>query len=309
MSGGSSRGSSFSGELSQKIRQAQQEAIDAEFQQRLQRTLSDLLRDYNDRDRDEIQQKLDDVKESLGAEIDGDLEVLFGGSASRHTHVNGISDIDALLLVDDTALADYPPALVRHVIAEVLKGEIPGSPWISEGDLAITLHYDDGLEIQLLPALRSGTRFKISDEEGRDWSPIHPRSFAEKLSSANESANGKLVPTIKLAKAVLASLPEDQRPSGYHVEAMALKAFEGYRGPYAYPAMLVHFFERAGRIVLNPMRDVTGQTEALDAKLGQRNSVARQRSSMALIRIARRMKNASAAESTAQWEAFFEGAE
>lgn len=54
-----------------------------------------------------------------------------------------------------------------------------------------------------------------------------PENFQMALSERNEQCGGKLVPTIKLAKAVIGSLPEKQRLTGYHVESLAIAAFRG----------------------------------------------------------------------------------
>jgi hypothetical protein len=121
----------------------------------------------------------------------------------------------------------------------------------------------------------------------------------------NDECGGKLVPTIKLAKAVIGTLPEVQRLTGYHVESLAIAAFRGYDGTKTAAAMLPVFFERARELVLNPIRDSTGQSVHVDGYLGDANSAERQAASHLLNRIAKRMRNASAHQSTDQWEALF----
>jgi hypothetical protein len=51
------------------------------------------------------------------------------------------------------------------------------------------------------------------------------------------------------------------------------------------------------------MRDSTGQSVHVDAELGKANSDDRQRMTQVLDRIARRMENATAAQSLDQWNA------
>ena len=116
----------------------------------------------------------------------------------------------------------------------------------------------------------------------------------------------KLVPTIKLAKAVLGTLPEKQRLSGYHVESLAIAAFRNYDGPKTVAAMLPTFFEKARDLVRSPIRDSTGQSVHVDAYLGSADSPSRLAASHVLSRIAKRMHNASANMSHDQWSALFE---
>jgi hypothetical protein len=114
-----------------------------------------------------------------------------------------------------------------------------------------------------------------------------------------------LVPTIKLAKAINGTLPEAQRLSGYHMESLGIEAFRGYQGDTTTSAMLPVFFERARELVLSPIRDRTGQSVHVDDYLGPANSPARVAVSHIMDRIARRMRNATAAGSTAQWRSMF----
>src|SRR5207249_11392868 len=113
---------------------------------------------------------------------------------------------------------------------------------------------------------------------------------------ANHALSNNLVPTIKLAKAIIASFPDQQRLSGYHVEALALKAFEGYEGEKVHAKLLKHFFEKASNLVLKPTKDVTGQSTFVDEDLGKSGNERRQAVSTALQRVARRIDNARSVE-------------
>ena len=132
-----------------------------------------------------------------------------------------------------------------------------------------------------------------------------PENFQKALTRRNEECGGKLVPTIKLAKAVIGNLPDAQRLTGYHVESLAIAAFRSYDGTKTTAAMLPVFFEKARELVLSPISDSTGQSVHVDGYLGSANSVPRQAASHLLNRIAKRMRNASAYQSSDQWEALF----
>jgi hypothetical protein len=164
----------------------------------------------------------------------------------------------------------------------------------------------DGMKIQLLPAIGvAGAGLRIPSSRRNDWSRIEPQGFQEALSRRNQECAGKLVPTIKLAKAIIGSLPESQRLSGYHVESLAILAFKDYSGQKTTVAMLPAFFEKAKTLVLAPIKDGTGQSLHVDDYLGAANSEGRAAASHILGRLEKRMRNATLAESMAQWEALF----
>src|SRR5205823_2096169 len=117
----------------------------------------------------------------------------------------------------------------------------------------------------------------------------------------NQQSGNKVVPTIKLAKDINYSLPENSRLSGYHIESLAVEAFRYYTGRFNPKAMLEHFFEKASQLVLNRIKDRTGQSLHVDDYLGAPNSRARKQVSNALDRVYRRMKNADAIKSRDQW--------
>ena len=137
-------------------------------------------------------------------------------------------------------------------------------------------------------------------------SEINPENFQAALTERNNECGNKLVPVIKLAKGIIATLPEAQRLSGYHVESLAISAFRGYDGPKTVSAMLPTFFEKAKDLVLAPIKDRTGQSINVDSYLGPENSPERLSAGHILDRLGRRMRNATAAGSKDQWLAMFD---
>jgi len=167
---------------------------------------------------------------------------------------------------------------------------------VSHGRMAVTVEYGDRMQIQLLPTVRTKAgKLQVPSSRGEGWSQIDPRRFQEALKRRNEQCGRKLVPTIKLAKAVIGTLPESQRLSGYHVESLAIAIFRDYQGPMATPTMLPTFFEKAKTAVLAPIRDSTGQSIHVDGYLGSEKSEARVNAGHILGRLAKRMWNATAA--------------
>ena len=72
---------------------------------------------------------------------------------------------------------------------------------------------------------------------------MHPKRFAEGLIKVNNARGGRVVPVIKLAKAIADCFIKDSsgKISGYHMESLAIDAFTGYEGELDSRSMLVHF--------------------------------------------------------------------
>lgn len=307
MGGSSAGGINFKG-LSNSALPARSSAEDAAveaFQTELGGLLGDLLASYNHRDHALVEKRVAPIAEALCGEYSGTMDRLFGGSVAKHTYVNGLSDIDCLITIDGSDLADHSPVAALKKIVETA-ANVSGDATVTVGRMAVTVTYPDGMEVQLLPAMRQDSgKVSIPTSDGAGWSTVDPQSFREALTRRNGECGGKLVPTIKLAKAVLASMDADLGLSGYHVESLAIEAFRGYGGTKSTAAMLPAFFERARSLVLEPIKDSTGQSVHVDADLGPAHNDQRQHISLALGRIARQMRTASAVASRERWNDFF----
>jgi len=276
-----------------------------QFEVELARYLSSLLAVYNARDTALVSLRLDQAKQALEDELETSFDQLFGGSVAKHTYVDGLSDIDALLVVNDPKLQDLRPTNILGKITEILRERLPPGINVDHGRMAVSISYEDGMIIQLLPALRTAQGLRVPSATRAGWSDIDPDGFRSALTRVNDYCGGKLVPTIKLAKAVVANMPEQYRLTGYHVESVAIAAFKNYDGPKTTETMLPFLFERAKDLVLAPIRDSTGQSVHVDEYLGPENSEARQGVSHLMGNLAKRMRNASAGKSEAQWKAVF----
>lgn len=308
--GGSGGGGTFNHRSPEELREAVRKAEDSssvkQFEVELAGTLSALLGAYNNRDSQSVQSRLDAIRAALQDEIDGSFDSLFGGSVAKHTYVDGLSDIDSLILLNDSGLENYSPQRALIKMASILGAAMPAGVSVTHGRMAVTVAYGDGMIVQLLPAIKGSDGCVHVPSSRRDaWSEINPMTFREALSSRNSACGGKLIPTIKLAKAINGELPEAQRLSGYHMESLAIAAFRNYNGDKTTSAMLPTFFERARELVLSPIRDSTGQSVHVDGYMGPANSPERLAASHLLGRLARRMRNATAAASVAQWKALF----
>jgi len=304
--GGSGGGGFHSSRNADQLRaEVQRDLQQARLESDVNALLNEHLAQVNNRDIELINDRLDEIAAALGERLVDLDRLLYGGSVAKHTYVDGLSDIDSLVILKPETLDSDTPQALRNAIDRALhQGLDMGRVASIETGFAVTVTYTDGNQIQLLPAVERSGEIAISDKEGTGWSFIRPRAFQERLTAANRAQDGRVVPTIKLAKAIVdARLGERDRPGGYHMEALAVEAFRGYEGPRHAKAMLARFFSSAAERIKEPVADVTGQSERIDEVFGAANSAQRQTVSAALRRIAARMENATSVE---EWRRLLE---
>lgn len=290
--------------LAQKTREAEDKARSEGFETEVNEFLSSELAEYNKRDVDGIKKIFESVKNDIEGDIEGTIELIYGGSISKHTYVDGLSDVDALVLIDKSELIGELPIKLQQFFADILKSRY-GEDSVSIGQLAVTLTVNDK-NIQFIPALRDGDKYKIGSASGNRWSRINPQKFSEALTKINKRMDGKLVPCIKLVKAIINKLPEKRRLTGYHTESLTIKIFKDYNGSKNPKEMVRYFFENAPIHVKQPIRDSSGQSIYVDEYLGDSNSVERLTVSDSLGRIARKIRNADGDQSLESWKELFE---
>jgi hypothetical protein len=291
--GGGRSGSSMSREERDKLREQVLEDLRRQEQDAaLNELVGKTLASFNDRDVDLIRERLETIQDALG-DIAPDIDRLFfGGSVAKHTYVDGLSDVDALVVVN---APDASPQHLMELFQSSLKARLRSGDVrdVQAGRMAVTVYYRDGTAIQLLPAVERGGRTAIASADRTGWQYIRPHKFAEKLTQVNQANGHAVVPTIKLVKSVLRNLPENQRLSGYHVEAIAVDAFRSYSGRRDRASMLAHLVRHATQAVLKPTGDITGQSVNIDAHLGPAGSSQRQQVSSSLGRIAAALERRS----------------
>lgn len=267
--------------------------------------INEKLSAYNNRDTDNHRKHLEDIKQIIEADNEGSVELKFAGSVSKHTYVDGLSDVDILVLVNNSELADKSPQEIKQYIQSLLQNKLKKVEEIHTGNLAITVVFSDGTEIQLLPALKKGDGYRIQNEKDNSWSNVtRPDKFATKLTEINQTCGKKVIPVIKIVKSINSQLPEDQQLSGYHIESLAIKIFRNYPtdAPWTTKTMLKYFFERATVEVKTPIRDSTQQSIHVDDDLGSENSPQRDKASYAFKKISDRIKKADADANVQEWD-------
>ena len=249
---------------------------------RFNRWCEELLATYTRSDQQAVARHLEGLRNSLRYAGNHAVQTMFGGSVRRGTDVAGLSDVDALLIVNDSSLENRPPEEVIAYVRDVIERQLLFGTFntVSAGNLAVTVKQYDGTEIQILPAIRTASGgVRVAEPGSTGWSKIaHPEMFAEELSAVNRATSGRVTPTIKLAKAIADChiARKTRKITGYHMEALAIDAFRNYEGPQEPRSMLVHLFGYAMDAVMKPISDPTGQSRNVDEYLGRAQSKYRQ---------------------------------
>jgi tRNA nucleotidyltransferase (CCA-adding enzyme) len=115
---------------------------------------------------------------------------MFGGSVAKHTYVDGMSDVDSLLLIDDSELDGKTPSVVLTKLTRILRKKLGESADVTHGRMAVTIDYRDGMVIQLLPALKDENgRVHVPSSRTKGWSGINPLNFQKALTARNAPAS------------------------------------------------------------------------------------------------------------------------
>ncbi|PCI11623.1 hypothetical protein COB72_00295 [bacterium] len=265
--------------------------------------LGELLAVLNSRDPKLVNDRLDALVDSLGDSVEID-KMLLGGSVAKHTAVDGLSDVDAVVVLDREDLKDKSPDEVRDEFYSELDKKLDRSDVkaVQVGDMAVTIEYRDGMEIQLIPAIQMGNKIKIGLGDHSDWVEVNPKKFQSALTNANKKMNNSLVPAIKLLKSINADMPQQKQLKSYHIEALAVDASKSYSGPTTTKEVLIHLVGHASNRVLRPIKDISGQSKNADEYLGAANDQSRRIMAQGLAGIKRRLE---AASTLSQWKAMF----
>lgn len=233
-----------------------------------------LLVQYKRRNGKAVTRHLNSLCNILRHDDDHVVQTKFGGSVQKGTYVTGLSDVDALLIVNQSTLKNKSPSKVIQYVGNTIQRRLPKHP-VHKGKLAVTVTYADKAEIQILPAIRTTDGFRIAEPGSSQWSNVvHPERFAEELIKVNNARGGRVVPAIKFAKALADCFitSEKRKIKGYHMESLAVGAFKCYKGELDSRSMLLHFLKYAIKAVLNPIPDPTGQSTYVDEYLGEAGS-------------------------------------
>jgi|SRR5713101_4309816 len=256
-------------DLENSLKQTRQQVVEAEVAS----VFADALSKINQIDTEALNRHKEEILKALQSDFEDVSDLRGGGSYTRHTYVNGLSDVDILADLGPYSSSNIPnKADSKAVLADMerrLRQRFPHTD-IKSGRMAVTLHFSDGLEIQILPAFRYHSGYKIPNPQGSGWTITRPQIFAKLLRERNAEVGGQLLPCIKLAKQIRDN--KGLEVESYHLENMALKAFEHYTGSRSEEDMLRHLFNQAKVLVATRMKDMTGQEVYVDRYLSSKTA-------------------------------------
>lgn len=242
------------------------------------RWCEELLATYTRSNQQAVARHLESLRNSLRWQGNHAVQTMFGGSVRRGTDMAGLSDVDALLIVDESSLRNQSPSDVIEYVRQIVQNQSFFGRFntVAAGNLAVTVNYSDGTEIQLLPAIRTSSGgVRIAEPGSTRWSNVvRPEVFAEELSAVNRANHGRVTPTVKLAKAIADChiTRQARKISGYHMESLAIDAFRNYQGALGPQPMLDHLLTYSITAVMRPIVDSTGQSRHVDGYLGRAQS-------------------------------------
>ena len=272
--------------------------------------LSSVLQQYHVRDVASVRGRIEDIQRSL-ADLSrgGPAQLNFGGSISNRTSIDGLIDADLLVFYDGGQGRVSTPQELLDALAERLRRELANQEVsVRTGLTAVTVAFPDGTDIQLVPAVRDGSTSKVPSGQDREWYSVDNLDvLAQQLGEADAACDGRLVPVIKLVKSMLAHVPRNIRPTGYHVADLAIQVFREYSGPTNYKDMIQQFFDRASELVLDRSTSWTGPLSSIDEHFGPGGSRRRRYLSRVMRRLARRIAIADRMGSVNDWLDLVEG--
>src|SRR2546427_11536330 len=136
------------GPLRELIRQTAEDTEQKRLESGVNDYLQNLLVSLNQRDSEKVQTYLDDIRAVLGDEHEIE-RFLFGGSVAKHTFVDGLSDVDALVILNRADLEGKSPREVLNGFFDTLHDSLARDVVVTldKGNLAVTVTYRDGTEI------------------------------------------------------------------------------------------------------------------------------------------------------------------
>ena len=106
-----------------------------------------LLAQYTRRNTQTVTQRLESLCGFL-RQKGNVVQTMFGGSVKKGTYVTGLSDVDVLLVVNESSLVNQSPSDVIEYVRDTIQRQLPNNT-VSAGKLAVTVRYGKGTEIQL----------------------------------------------------------------------------------------------------------------------------------------------------------------
>jgi hypothetical protein len=241
--------------------------------------LEDLASKLNltDEERQRISEKHNDLRQRLREELPVEDDFLTG-SYPRNTLIRPKGedkfDVDFFLAFSNDDFGEYElPELIEMVndARKEIKQSDPEIQGISEQNRSIAVEYDNGFQIDVVPAIEieKNKLYKIFDKRTRQPVESNPKLHGERLSEDNEATQyrsvKRLVPIIKLLK----SWKRDKCDyvKSFHLELLATEILRD-EPIETYSSGLTKFFSTAGEYLQSAtVTDPANEENIIDAYL------------------------------------------
>lgn len=150
----------------------------------------------------ELREKLETKLEFKGKD-DNETYSFLTGSYSRNTAIRPPQDVDFFIVLNEKKYDDLKPSELLNLLEKTLKDILPEKT-IFQQTHSVTIEYDEEFSIDVIPAFEINNElYKIPhvSDNGDIWLESNPKIHGEKLTKANDTVNGLLVPIVKLLKA------------------------------------------------------------------------------------------------------------
>ncbi len=297
-SGGPITNEKIQSEIDSGLENTKRLEFEAEVNEKLKNTLSS----YNEKDTELVNERLNEIKELLSEYLETSIDIVRAGSWKKHTYIDGLSDVDCLFILNSPEFSGGSPQQLLEDLENLLQKKLGKNVKVERGNLSLKVIYENGPDLQILPALRNDKGLRIPSGDHDRWSKvINPDKFAKQLTEVNKRLNGNVIPVIKMVKGAVIGNGSKPYMRGYHVEALAVEIFQDYQGEQTKKAMLEYFFLNASETVRKPIKELSGQSQYVDDYLGDSDSAERENVSRELKRISDGLAKANKNFSADDW--------
>jgi len=191
----------------------------------------------------ELREKLETKLEFKGKD-DEETYSFLTGSYSRNTAIRPPKDVDFFIVLNDKKYGDLKPSELLNLLEKLLKEIFPDKTVFQQTHSA-TIEYDEEFGIDIIPAFEINSElYKIPhvSDNSDTWLESNPKVHGEKLTEANDSTSGLLVPIVKLLKAW--KRDKCSYVKSFHLELLAIEIL-GNSEIESYSTGLNLFFDNA----------------------------------------------------------------
>lgn len=222
--------------------------------------------------RKELKDRLS-IMEEVESSGDEDIYTFLTGSYKRGTIIRPPKDVDFFIVLKKDDYNDFSPAEVLNLLYAVVVDIFPEKEEksIRIQTHSITIDYENGFGIDVIPAFEDGENYRIPHvpKDDEDWLISNPKIHTELMQKANEITEGKLISTVKLIKAWKRDVckPKGIKVRSFHLEMLALELL-GDKKIESYQKALAEFFKISISYLQEPcLIDPANKDNCIDADL------------------------------------------